>query len=81
MYMATMRQSHTWQMQGIIRVKFGLSHHGEMAPGCCGISIQEAGYIWTCTVTRRYRSWVMGITLASIGHLLRWQYKTTILGG
>jgi hypothetical protein len=54
----------------IIRARFGLSPRGEMAPGSCGISIQEAGCIWTRTATRKYRLWVMGITLASIGHLL-----------
>jgi len=47
-----------------------------MAPGSCGISIQEVDYIWTCTATRKYRSWVMGITVASIGHLL--QYRTIL---
>ena len=71
--MATIRQSHTWQMQGIIRDRFGLSPLGEMAPGGCGISFQEAVYIWTCTATRKYRSWVMGITVASIGHLLSYR--------
>ena len=66
-------------MQGIIRARFGLSPLGEMALGSCGISIQEAVYIWTCTVIRKYRSWEMGITLASIGHLLQYKHRT-ILG-
>jgi len=73
MYMATMLRCHTWQMRGIIRARFGLSPLGEMAHGSCRISFQEAGYIWTRTATRKYRSWVVGMTLASIGHLLSYR--------
>ena len=66
-----MRRSHTWEMREIIQARYGLFPLGEMAPGSCGISIQEADCIWMCTATRKYRSWVMGITVASIGHLLQ----------